>query len=135
MVKSNFPAATRAIERFMVDTIMIFRNVDVDDQAVDPATLKLITPEPEILYEGRALISPMGDPGEQTIGMGPRNVTYYTVALPLIDLEIMDNDVLVVVAAGNDPQMQDKTFRVEGEIVSSIMVYKRLRARLDTEAS
>lgn len=135
MSKSNFPAASRAMLRYMVDVVRVDRPGDVDDATVDPVTWALVPAEPEILYEGPALVSPMGDPGEQLIGMGPRSSLYYTVALPLMDVEFVPDDLLTVLEAGNDSQMQDLTFTIEGQIPSSLTVYKRLRARLDVESS
>jgi hypothetical protein len=135
MSKSNFPSATRSIERYMVDTVMIYRPQDLDAMSIDPNTLELIEGEVEILYEGKALVSPMGDPGDQTIGLAVRSTLYYTVALPVMDVQFDPDDVMQVVHAANDSQMQDQTFVVEGEIPSSINVYKRLRARLDVDAS
>lgn len=135
MSSSNFPSATRSIERYMVDTVMIYRPQDVDAMQIDPATLELLPTEVEILYEGKALVSPMGDPGDQTVGLGVRSTSYYTVAIPVMDVEFEPDDVLVVVQAANDSQMQDKTFVIDGQIPASINVYKRLRARLDIDAS
>lgn len=135
MSKSNFPAATRSIERYMTDIVRIHRPVDIDDVTVNNSTLQLQPPDPEILYEGKALVSAMGDPGDQAVGMGTRVITYYTVALPVMDVDFQPDDILTVLDAMSDSQLQDVTLRVEGQIPSTINVYKRLRARLDIEAS
>ena len=135
MSKSSFPSATSSIERYMTDTVRITRPTDIDDEAIDPVTLKILESVPEILYEGKALISPMGDPGDQLIGMGPRVTLYYTVALPVLDIDFIPDDVITVLQAVSDTQMVDRRFIVEGQIPSTIMVYKRLRARMDEEAS
>jgi len=119
----------------MVDTVRIHRPVDIDTVSVNPVTLELEPPEEEILYEGKGLVSPMGDPGDQMIGLGPRTSLYYNVALPVMDCDIHVDDVLTVLAAANDSQLQDATLVIDGQVPSSITVYKRLRARLDEEAS
>jgi hypothetical protein len=135
MSKSNFPAATRTMERYMVDTVMIYNPQDIDEQAVDPTTLALIPGAEDVLYEGKALVSPMGDPGDQLVGLGPRTSLYYTVALPVVDVDFPPDCLMIVTKATNDSQMQDKQFTIEGQIPSSISVYKRLRARLDVDAA
>lgn len=135
MSKSSFPAASRAMHRYMVDTVRVHRPTDIDDATVDANTWEIVAAEPEVLYEGPGLVSPMGDPGDQLIGMGPRSVLYYTVALPLVDTEFQPDDVLTVLLATSDSQMQDATFTIEGQIPSTLAVYKRLRARLDVEAA
>lgn len=135
MSKTSFRAASRTMGRYMVDTVRVHRPVDLDDASVDPVTLALVPSEPEILYEGKALLSPMGDPGDQLIGMGPRSSLYYTVALPVVDCDFHPDDVITVLDAPSDSQLLDSILILEGQIPSTITVYKRLRARLDVEAS
>ncbi len=131
---SAFPTATSVIEKYMVDTVKIIQEEDIDDQPVDE-DLQLIPASPLVLYEGKALLSPMGDPGDIQLGLGNRSVVYYNVALPVLDVHFPPDCWIIVVSSKHEGQLTGCRLRVEGEVPSTLNVYKRLRARLDVEAS
>jgi hypothetical protein len=97
----NLDSIVSVAESFMVDEITITRVTDAD-RHWNPSTGTEST-TPQTIYTGKAFVSPMGSPGEQTYAAEDIRRTYYEIGAPRSMPAIKPNDRLIVTKCRYDP--------------------------------
>jgi hypothetical protein len=87
------------------------------------------------MYQGKAFISPMGSPSEQTYGGEEIHRTYYEIGAPRSMVEIKVNDKVHVVSCRYDPLLVGRVLCVEGIIPGTFTVHRRIQAYMDQSGS
>jgi hypothetical protein len=129
----NLDSIVSVAESFMVDEITITRVTDAD-RHWNPSTGTEST-TPQTIYTGKAFVSPMGSPGEQTYAAEDIRRTYYEIGAPRSMPAIKPNDRLIVTKCRYDPLLVGKDLCVEGIIPGTFTVHRRITAYLDQSAS
>lgn len=127
----NLDPIVKVAESFMVDSIIVNR---ITDKLWDPST-GVNTDVLAQIYSGKAFVSPMGSPGEQTYGGEEMHRTYYEIGAPRSMPEVKVNDKITVTACRYDPLLAGKVLCVEGIVPGTFTVHRRITAYYDQSGS
>jgi hypothetical protein len=129
----NLDPLVPTVESFMQDTITITRAED-QDRLWNPST-GTYTEVVRTIYSGKAFVSAMGSPGEQTYGGEEMHRTYYEIGAPRSMPLVKVNDKVHVVTCRYDSLLVGSTLCVEGIIPTTFTVHRRITAYLDQSGS
>lgn len=123
----------RQVEDLMVDDIRVEWVARDADKVFNETTGRYDPVEPELLFEGKALISTNAQEPRERLDGGTRvDNTLYRMRIPAHDTDRIRRDAKVIVLrCDNSPQLVGVTFRVEQEIHSTYTVSRTFQMVLE----
>lgn len=120
------------VEKYMLDEIVIVRK---GEKVMDPITLELTATE-TVLYTGKAMVSPMGDPASTRIGEREVQRTQYEIAIPRVNgaIDFKPNDIIRVTTSAN-PELLERDIFVHDTVNGTFFTHVRFKGFYDEVAT
>lgn len=133
----NFERPRIKIERFMLDQVVVTRDVSaVYDDVLNETTGVLTPPSPDSVsvYEGKALILSTGigqAEGAEGRPVELQGIRAYRGIFPVAVTDLEVNDIVKVTLAYRDPLIDQKSFRITGVHTETVGILREVDMEAD----